>query len=585
PLVPVPVRLDSVTVTTAPGGIAIAGDELARRGNDLARALDGWEGVVVRRTGSGGPAAPQVRGGGPDEVLVLVDGFALNDPLTGRADLSTLPTREVERVTLVPGVQTARSGSRAVAGVLLVETRRAERPEGDAWVGSHGSRGGRIAGAAGPMSLAVSGERYASGYSYDVPEVRGGGQGARRNAGGKLFGASARLDGPVRLRVRANSSERGLPGTTTNPTPGARATDRSVFLGARAGDRLRWHGSAQWLETRAADSAPPTGAPYDAYTHGTGIAGGVEYGTRVSPGDWSGQATLGLEARGDRFGGDGVRAGASFTHLAFQASGAVHRGDRTVWSLAPVLRLDGWTGAATPRVSLRVDGGARRGRTAVHLAIGSGVTPPVLSDLLFREGVGVRLNPDLRPERVPWEVEAGLRHELGDGGGAGGTIALRGFYGRVADMIVWAPDFRFIWSPRNFDVVRRGGELTLSGRPLPDLSLDASASYAAVTYDRPGGAQVQYRPRVTYAASAAWSPGPWTFDLRWRRIGLRYPNAAGTNPRPPITLLDLTVARRLAPDLGARAEVRDLADARAEFIAGHPTPGRTFTFALEFTLP
>ena len=581
-LKPLPLRLDSLTVNAEPGGIAIAGKELVRRGRDLSRALDGWEGVVVRRTGSAGPAAPQLRGGGPDEVLVLVDGFAHNDPLTGRADLSTIATGEVERVTLVPGVQTARGGRRAVAGILLVETRRAPRPEGAGWIGSHGSRGLRLAGAAGPLAGSLTGEREASGFSYAVPEVRGGGTANRRNAGGRLYGATARLDGPLRLLLRATASDRGLPGTTTNPTPAARASDRTVFLGVRAGARLRWHGTLQWLETRAADSAPPTGAAYDAYTHGSGVAGGVEYGGAVRRGEWNGQAAVAAEARGDRFGGDGVRPGASFTHLALRAGGAVHRGRATVWSMAPVARLDGWTGTAGPKPSLRVDAGMQRGRSSATLAFGSGVTPPVLADLLFREGVGVRLNPDLRPERVPWEVEAGLRQELA---GGRGVIALRGFYGRVADMIVWAPDFRFIWSPRNFDVLRRGGEITLAVRPLTTLRVDAAATYAAVTYDRPGGAQVQYRPRVTYAASTAWSPGEWALDLRWRRIGQRFPNAAGTNPRPPISLVDLAVEHRLTPELSARAEVRDLADAGAEFIAGYPTPGRTLTFSLEFTLP
>ena len=54
-LEPVAVRLDSVTVTTAPDAIAIEGTDLVRRGGDLARALDGWEGVVVRRAGNGRP--------------------------------------------------------------------------------------------------------------------------------------------------------------------------------------------------------------------------------------------------------------------------------------------------------------------------------------------------------------------------------------------------------------------------------------------------------------------------------------------------------------------------------------------------
>ena len=571
---PLAYRLDSLTVTGEPGSIAIGGDELTRRGHDLGRALDGWEGVVVRRTGSGGPAAPQMRGGGPDEVLVLVDGFAVNDPLTGRADLSTIPTGEVEQVTLLPGIQTARMGPRAVAGVLVVETRSAPRPEGSGWIGSHGGAGARAAAAAGPLGLALTAVRYASGFPYDVPEVRGGGEAARLNAGGSQYGLSARLDGTVALLLRATASDRGLPGTTTNPTPAARTVDRTALVGVRGGDRLRWHGSLQWLETRAVDSAPPTGTPYDAYTRGSGVAAGIEYGLPL--------VTLGAEARGDRFGGDGVRPDASFTHLSIRATGAVHRGERTVWSLAPVVRLDGWTGATAPRASARIDAGVRRDRTSVNVAVGGGVTPPVLADLLFREGVGVRLNPDLRPERVPLEIEAGIRRELG---GGLGTVSLRGFVGRVSDLVVWAPDFRFIWSPHNFDVRRRGGELSLLVHPSASLRLDASAAWSAVTYDRPGGAQVQYRPRVSYAASAVWSPGTWGVDLRWRRIGARFPNAAGTNPRPPISLLDLAVARRITPTLGARAEARDLADAGAEFIAGYPTPGRTFTFSLEFTLP
>ncbi|HYC34060.1 MAG TPA: TonB-dependent receptor [Gemmatimonadales bacterium] len=580
-LQPIPVRLDTLTAVASPGGIAIEGHELVRRGRDLSRALDGWEGVVVRRTGATGPAAPQVRGGGPDEVLVLVDGFPVNDPLTGRADLSTISTGEVERVTLVPGAQTVREGRRAVAGVLVVETRQIARPELWGFAGSHGSRGVRLAGPLGPLAASASAERAGSDFDYDVPEVRGGGEAVRLNAGGEQYAAMLRLDRPVSLMFRGSASDRGLPGTTTNPTPFAEASDRSALLGVRGGGRLRWHGSLQWIETRARDSAPPTGAAYHAYTHGTGAAGGLEYGVPLRVGRWTGQGSLLAEARGDRFGGDGVRPGASFTHVSLRSTAAFSRGRATIWTVSPALRLDAWTGSSSPRASLRIDAGAQRGRTSATIGVGSGVTPPVLADLLFREGVGVRLNPDLRPERVTWEVEGGLRRELAGGRGA---IALRGFYGRVADLVVWAPDFRFIWSPRNFDVVRRGGELTLTVRPDRVLRLDASASYAAVTYDRDDGAQVQYRPRVTYAASASVAPGAWLVDLRWRRIGRRFPNAAGTNPRPSITLLDFAAERRLAEYLVARAEVRDLTDERAEFIAGYPTPGRTFTFALELTL-
>jgi outer membrane cobalamin receptor len=93
---------------------------------------------------------------------------------------------------------------------------------------------------------------------------------------------------------------------------------------------------------------------------------------------------------------------------------------------------------------------------------------------------------------------------------------------------------------------------------------------------------VQYRPRITYDATALWSPGGWSVDLRWHHIGQRYPNSAGTNPRDPFSLLDAGLERRLGSGLALRAEVRDLTDTRAEFLAGYPTAGRTV--ALTFTM-
>jgi vitamin B12 transporter len=582
-LTPTPVPLDTIVATAIAGGITISGSELTRRGSDLAHALDGWQGVVVRRTGSAGPAAPQVRGGGPDEVLVLLDGFAVNDPLTGRADLSRISSRDVERVTLVPGVQTTRAGGRAIAGLLVVDTRRDLRPEASGWYGSHRAAGMRLGASSGPITGSISGERYASDFPYSVPEVRGGGESTRHNAGGEQYGATLTSDGRVALSMRGALSRRGLPGTTTNPTPDARGSDASVFVGVRSAGTLEWAGSLQWLETRADDPEPPTGVSYDSYTHGVG--GTLELGYRhpVALSGWHGEIGASTELRSDRFAGDGVRSGSSFTHAALRLDNSFHRTTGSAsWSLAAATRLDLWTHSGSPRMSLRLDAGWQRKKTALTAALGSGVTPPVLSDLFFREGVGVKLNPDLRPERVRWEVEAGLRQDLG----AGRTsVAIRLFSGRVDDMVVWAPDFRFVWSPSNFDVRRGGGEFTLEAHPARNVGLDAGASYSAVTYDIPGGAQVEYRPRITYAASLLWSPGGWTGDLRWHHVGRRFPNSAGTNPRPAFSLLDLGIERRLGGGLEVRGEIRDLTDARAEFIAGFPTPGRSYFLTLNLVLP
>ena len=82
-----------------------------------------------------------------------------------------------------------------------------------------------------------------------------------------------------------------------------------------------------------------------------------------------------------------------------------------------------------------------------------------------------------------------------------------------------------------------------------------------------------------------WSPGPWTADLRWHRVGQRFPNSAGTNPRPAFSLVDLGLERQLGGGLGLRGEIRDLTDRRAEFLAGYPTPGRSVLLTLTLVAP
>lgn len=183
------------------------------------------------------------------------------------------------------------------------------------------------------------------------------------------------------------------------------------------------------------------------------------------------------------------------------------------------------------------------------------------------------LNPGLRPERVRWEVELGVDQDWRLFGRSAGAT-LRGYYGVVEDMILWAPGVGFIWSPRNYDVVRRGVDGAVRLRPLPSVTLEAQGAWTPITYDVPGGAQVQYRPRATWGATAAWAGGAWGADSRWRWVGERYPNPGGVNARPAFGVLDVGLERALGAAV-LRADLRDVFDARPEFLAGYPTPGRT----------
>ncbi|HEX7241259.1 MAG TPA: TonB-dependent receptor plug domain-containing protein, partial [Longimicrobiaceae bacterium] len=144
---PVPVALEALRVTASrpeAGATVLERAEVQASGaRELGELLQGRAGLTVtRRGGPGSPATVSIRGSGAGEVLVLVDGVPVNSPLSGEADLSTLPLEAVERVTVLRGAQSARYGGRALAGVVAVETRRPSAPElsARAEAGSWGER-------------------------------------------------------------------------------------------------------------------------------------------------------------------------------------------------------------------------------------------------------------------------------------------------------------------------------------------------------------------------------------------------------------------------------------------------------------
>lgn len=566
--------LPDISVQAAAGqGATIDHAALVQRGTDVATAIDGWEGVVVRRSGGNGPAAPQVRGSAPEEVIVLVDGFAINDPLTGRADLSRLSTRDVASVQVRPGAQSAGGAGTAVGGVIDIRSQNRGDAEASGWVGSHGSAGGTVSGSIGGTRFFVRADRLPDGFLYEVPVNRGGGVGERVNAGGTIGSLSIRRSGRLAVQGRASMSSRGLPGSVGNETPNASAEDRAALLGVTLTGSSRLSGSVQYLQTRAADAAPPSGPAYDVQS--TGWSGAVDWslGLPLAIGEWQGEVEVGATARHDTYQGDVVREGTRFSRGGVRATSTLRPPGASPWSVTPSLRLDWWTGESAPLGSARIDAGWRRGGTAFQGSVGSAVAAPPLADLFFREGVGVALNPSLRPERVAWEMELGASQEwsLFD---LPVTASVRGYYGRVEDMILWAPGVGFIWSPRNYDVIRRGVDGSLTFRLPPSLSLGVQGAWTPITYDVPGGAQVQYRPTGTWGASMGWASGRWGADARWRWVGERYPNPGGVNPRPAYGVMDVG-AEWSTGSATLRADLRDLFDTRAEFLAGYPTPGRT----------
>lgn len=609
-LQPAPVSLEGVTAR-APGparsdsrqGVRLDREAVERSGAVTAgELLRGLPGVVVRKRGAGGTETVSLRGSAPDAVLVLLDGVPLNDPVTGEADLSTVPAGSVEEIAVLPGARAARFGGRARAGVVTIETRApAPGVAGRASAGSLGRLGGAVeAGGAVAHDLrwgaGLEAEAVDGGFRFQHPPSVGGGTGRRRNADvtrGSGWGSveGRALGGEVAARLGVETLERGLPGRSFAPSDSARQEMDRLRAAARwmrgAGNgRLELSGYWSVQRTRFRDPDPPLGLPYDQRTR-TAFSGVRAHGSReMAAGGGETILGAGLELRHAGVEAEGLSTDAPEGWLD---GGGFLRGSLR-WpdlfgtpELDAALRLDRAGVSGRWHVSHELALGARLGAVSLHAAHRSAFSPPTLGDQFFREGVGVEPNPELRGERVPSEWEAGA--ELTTGGSrlllsAGATA----FAADVRDMIVWAPDFRFVWSPENLDVERRGvdgwTQLGVVLGPGHRLVLGGHYSLARVTYADParGGFQLRYRPRHTGSVRLTWSPPGGSLGLEARHTGARLPTPSPANELPPFWTLDLRMERTWTRGPWAvrtRLSVDRLLDRTDALIFAYPDPGRT----------
>jgi outer membrane cobalamin receptor len=608
-----PVAVEATPDRSPPGATIItrAGIEASGR-RDLADVLDAVPAVVVtRRGGPAGPATISIRGSSADEVLVLVDGVPVNSRLTGSADLSGIPLASIERITVLPGAQSARYGSRALAGVVLIETRQAAGPAIDAQAsaGAWGDRDAAVslgAGAATGVSGRVTGERRTStgDFPFDQLAVRGGGTGVRRNddAGASSINGTMRIPvGPLSLALRASEldDERGLPSSIVTPDTTARQRGERTSAGLTLTQdhaRVSWTVDADVDRQHETDRdpTPTTGPAYDDHIDAS-TADARAAASIAPPGLLRGASlSIGGEAR--------------VLHVAatvLSDSTPPTEDEDGIWTSLRVSRPLGPI-AVTLDADVRVDWATRvAGATAsphgvlavadgplvASVSGGQAFSPPTLADEFFHEGVQVKPNPGLRPERVRDEVEARLA--LHDVGWRALRVSAEAAVYRadIDGMILWFPNFAFVWSPSNSDVHREGwdggGEIALPG---PGVVLHGSVSDVAIEYAGPAlTGQVAYRPRTSGDAGARVTRGRVTVDWTSRYIGERRTvQGSAINSLSSYWISDLHATVRVIGGgwpVDVFGGVDDLLDRRADLLVDYPYAGRTWLVGLRVRSP
>jgi vitamin B12 transporter len=196
----------SVTVITR--------DEIeARQSVTLPDLLLFAPGMALGRTGAeGGTASVFLNGGNSSYTKVLVDGGTVNEP--GNAvDFSNFTLDNIDKVEVVRGAESALYGTDAVAGVIQVFTHRGatRTPElsffGEGGSFSTGRGGGQISGLLGSFD-------YSAAASYFQTEGQGRNDRFLNRTLSGNFGYNFSDTNQIRLALRNNNSDAGIPGQT-----------------------------------------------------------------------------------------------------------------------------------------------------------------------------------------------------------------------------------------------------------------------------------------------------------------------------------------------------------------------------------
>jgi len=104
----------------------IAAEKIQGRYADLSSVIENEVGVQVRSFGGFGSFSTAVlRGASSEQVIVYLDGVALNDASSGAFDLSSIPIDNIERIEVYRGVTPIELGSASIGGAINIITKKA----------------------------------------------------------------------------------------------------------------------------------------------------------------------------------------------------------------------------------------------------------------------------------------------------------------------------------------------------------------------------------------------------------------------------------------------------------------------------
>ncbi len=202
----------------------ITAEDFQRRNiRTVVDALGFSQGAAVFSSGGPGTTSTlRLRGGSPDQTLVLIDGAIVNSGTLGRFNFGTLTTDNIESVTVLRGAQSMLWGSDAIGGVVDIRTKRGEGVPVARIFSEYGSfnsmrEGGSLAGKVGLVDLFMSLSRWDMTKFSSINYQRGASErDALRNwQASSLLGVAGPWDGRLEVAFRWINNDIDLDSSST----------------------------------------------------------------------------------------------------------------------------------------------------------------------------------------------------------------------------------------------------------------------------------------------------------------------------------------------------------------------------------
>ncbi len=203
----------------------ITGEQMQQRKiRTVVEALRLAQGLAVFQNGGPGTLAEvRMRGGTPQQTLVLIDGAIVNSATLGTFNFANLTSDNIERIEILRGSQGMMWGSDAMGGVINIITKRGRETPNISAFAEYGSfatirEGASVTGKKGPVDVAAALTRWDTSNFSAINYRRGATErdGFHNWQGSMKLGVDLPKDGRLEFNLRWMDGITNLDGTSFN---------------------------------------------------------------------------------------------------------------------------------------------------------------------------------------------------------------------------------------------------------------------------------------------------------------------------------------------------------------------------------